>query len=177
MTNCPGVSGWDYGMCYWQEASFRDLKSDGWQWQVSRIWTPDHANRLLLVLALAHAWVLTLGTLVLTDADLAPQVTKGRVATYSVFRLGLQLWEQYRGQVAALWRNLTHDYLCLWFCFPDPHSRFPLAGDQPMRWKAVWRPESQRIWPPVRAASSSRAMRTTCPSHSGTGFLMFSSMA
>ncbi len=84
-------------MRYWQESSFRDLKSDGWQWQASRIWTPAHANRLLLVLALAYAWVLTLGTLVCTDAELTRRVTKGRKPTYSIFRLGLRLWEQLMG--------------------------------------------------------------------------------
>lgn len=119
VTNCPDISGWDYGLRYWQEASFRDLKSDGWQWQASRIWTPDHAHRLLLVLALAYAWVLTLGTLVMTDADLARQVSKGRTTTYSLFRLGLRLWDWCMGQVATLLRNLTHDYLCFWPCFPD----------------------------------------------------------
>lgn len=119
VTNCPDLSGWDYGLRYWQEASFRDLKSDGWQWQASRTWTPSHANRLLLVLALAYAWVLTLGTLALTDEYLARQVTKGRVATYSVFRLGLRLWEWCRGQVTALVGHLTPDPLFFLPYFPD----------------------------------------------------------
>lgn len=78
VTNCPDVTGWEYAVRYWQESSFRDLKSDGWQWQASRIWTPAHANRLLLVLALAYAWVLTLGTLVCINADFAQAVIKGR---------------------------------------------------------------------------------------------------
>jgi hypothetical protein len=119
VTNCPWVTGWDYAVRYWQEASFRDLKSDGWQWQASRVWTPAHAQRLLLVLALAYAWVLTLGTLVMTDADLAHQVTKGHRPTYSIFRLGLRLWEACQGQVSACLRNLTHDYLCFLPLLPD----------------------------------------------------------
>ena len=118
VTNCPWVTGWDYAVRYWQEASFRDLKSDGWQWQTSRIWTPAHANRLLLVMSLAYAWVLTLGTLVSTDADLAPLVTKGSRPTYSLFRLGLRLWEHFMGQVALYLRNLTHDCLCFLSSFP-----------------------------------------------------------
>jgi hypothetical protein len=118
VTNCPWVTGWDYAMRYWQEASFRDLKSDGWQWQASRIWTPAHANRLLLVLALAYAWVLTLGTLVYTDADLARQVKKGQQPTYSLFRLGLRLWERHLGQVSGCLRNLTHDNLCFLSSLP-----------------------------------------------------------
>lgn len=119
VTNCPWVTGWEYALRYWQEASFRDLKSDGWQWQASRIWMPSHANRLLLVLALAYAWVLTLGTLVCTDADLARVVTKGRKPTYSLFRLGLRLWEWCMGQVSIVLHNLTHDYLCFLPHFPD----------------------------------------------------------
>lgn len=119
VTNCPAVTGWEYAVRYWQESSFRDLKSDGWQWQASRIWTPAHANRLLLVLSLAYAWVLTLGTLVCTDAELARWVTKGRQPTYSIFRLGLRLWEQLMGQVSTILCRLTHDYLCFLPYFPD----------------------------------------------------------
>lgn len=106
VTNHPDISGWAYGWRYWQEASFRDLKSDGWQWQTSRIWTPAHANRLLLVLALAYAWVLTLGSLTLTDTALARQVSKGRRAAYSLFRLGLRVWEHLRAQQVGLWAYL-----------------------------------------------------------------------
>jgi hypothetical protein len=70
------------------------------------------------VLGLAYAWVLTLGTLVASDADLARQVTKGRLPTYSLFRLGLRLWEHCMGQVSRRLRNLTHDYLCFLPPFP-----------------------------------------------------------
>jgi hypothetical protein len=112
VTNCPWVTGWDYAVRYWQEASFRDLKSDGWQWQLSRIWTPAHANRLLLVLTVAYAWVLTLGTLACSEPDLTQLVTKGRKPTYSIFRLGLRLWEYCMGQVSSLLSRLTHPYLC-----------------------------------------------------------------
>lgn len=111
VTNCPWVTGWDYGIRYWQEASFRDLKSDGWQWQCSRIWSPDHANRLLLVLALAYAWVLSLGSLVLDDPTLAPLVSKGRQTTYSVFRQGLRFWSYLRGEVYTLVTSITPQYL------------------------------------------------------------------
>jgi hypothetical protein len=117
VTNCPFVTGWDYALRYWQECGFRDLKSDGWQWHLSRIWTPAYANRLLLVLAIAYAWVLTLGTLVYTDPQLQQSVTKGRRPTYSLFRLGLRLWESLMGQVSSLMCSLTHDYLWFLPCF------------------------------------------------------------
>src|SRR5579862_6307077 len=90
ITNDPAAFSRQYGIRYWQEAGFRDLKSDGWQWQTSRIWTPDHANRLVLVMALATAWVLTLGAFAFDEPDLRPYFTKGRVQTYSLFRLGLR---------------------------------------------------------------------------------------
>ncbi|NOG51441.1 MAG: hypothetical protein HND48_19975 [Chloroflexi bacterium] len=37
-----------YALRFQHEVSFRDLKSDGWQWQRSRVWLPDHAERLVL---------------------------------------------------------------------------------------------------------------------------------
>ena len=120
VTNCPEVTGWDYAIRYWQEASFRDLKSDGWQWQCSRIWTPTHANRLLLVLTLAYAWVLSLGSLVLDDPALAPLVAKGQRTTYSVFRQGLRVWSYLLGHVHALITSTTQHYL--WFVETPPPS-------------------------------------------------------
>lgn len=53
-----------YALRFQHEVSFRDLKSDGWQWQRSRVWLPDHAERLVLALALSYAWVLLHGHLV-----------------------------------------------------------------------------------------------------------------
>ncbi len=94
ITNCPATrDGWLYAQRYWQEAGFRDLKSDGWQWHTSRIWSPDHANRLLLVMALATAWTLTLGTFAFDEPLLKAHFTKGQSPTYSLFRLGLRLVE------------------------------------------------------------------------------------
>jgi hypothetical protein len=116
----PWVTGWDYALRYWQECAFRDLKSEGWPWQCSPIGTPAYANRLLLVLASAYAWVLTLGTLVYTDPALQQPVTKGQRPTYSLFRLGLRLWESLRGQVSALLAHLTPDDLCFLPTFPSP---------------------------------------------------------
>ncbi len=111
VTNCPWVSGWDYAIRYWQEASFRDLKSDGWQWQGSRIWTPAYANRLLLVMALAYAWMVSLGSLALDYPVLAQHLPAARRATYSVFRHGLRLWNCLLGHVQACIASVTQPYL------------------------------------------------------------------
>ena len=74
----PGV----YGRRFDQEVSFRDLKSDGFQWHRSHVWLPDHADRLLLVLALAYALVMVVG-------QSLPQATRGRQSRLSIFRRGL----------------------------------------------------------------------------------------
>jgi hypothetical protein len=62
VTNDECLTGHEYARRNWQEQCFRDLKSGGWQWGVSRIRLPDHADRLLLLLALAYGWVLALGS-------------------------------------------------------------------------------------------------------------------
>ena len=78
------------------ECSFRDLKSDGFHWQRSRVWLPAHVERLLLVLALATFWALAQGTKVL---HLYP-LTR-RQQRLSVFRLGLDyLFERFHSQHA-----------------------------------------------------------------------------
>jgi Transposase DDE domain len=50
-----------YGMRSWIENSFKDLKSDGWQWQNTRMSDPDRAARLWLALAVATLWVVSVG--------------------------------------------------------------------------------------------------------------------
>lgn len=92
ITNDPTLCGRTYTQRAWQEASFRDLKSDGWQWQASRIFTPAHADRLLLVMTLAYALTLTAGSLALARPDTYPVAKFSRSRTpFSLFRLGLRL--------------------------------------------------------------------------------------
>jgi hypothetical protein len=91
ITHAEPLSARLYAQRNWQEQSFRDLKGGGWQWQRSQVWRPDHAERLLLVLALAYAWVLSLGTLV-AHAEPATRrlITRGSQRRYSFFREGLR---------------------------------------------------------------------------------------
>ncbi|MHB8752256.1 MAG: transposase family protein [Aggregatilineales bacterium] len=117
VTNCPGLDGWEYAKRYWQQAAFRDLKSDGWQWQTSRIFTPAHANLLVLVLSLAYAWLLTLGTLAFDDPTRYRLLAKGKTRPYSLFRLGLRLIDHFFKQ--------TLDIACSFFNFPDRPSPRP----------------------------------------------------
>jgi len=50
-----------YAMRGWIEHGFKLLKSQGWQWQKSRMTDPDRASRLWLVLAVATRYVLAVG--------------------------------------------------------------------------------------------------------------------
>lgn len=62
VTNDERLTGHEYARRNWQEQSFRDLKSGGWQWGKSRIRVAEHADRLLLLLSLAYGWTVALGS-------------------------------------------------------------------------------------------------------------------
>lgn len=51
-----------YRLRSWIECSYRDLKSDGWQWQNTRLQDPQRAERLWLAMAVAMLWVVTRGS-------------------------------------------------------------------------------------------------------------------
>lgn len=59
-----------YGVRSWIECSYRDCKSDGWQWQRTRLQDPKRAERLWLAMAVAMLWMVTLGSQ--TDASQHP---------------------------------------------------------------------------------------------------------
>lgn len=80
-----------YRLRFHHECGFRDLKSDGFNWQSSHVWMPSHVERLLLVLALATLWTLTEGTKIVHLYPLKAQEKR-----HSVFRLGLDyLFERF----------------------------------------------------------------------------------
>lgn len=88
-TNDSEVRAAVYALRVWQEESFRDLKSGGWQWQCSYVTSPQHAQRLLLVLSLAYAWMLTQGCMLLhASHDWQREVFEGKDNKYSLFRTG-----------------------------------------------------------------------------------------
>jgi Transposase DDE domain len=91
ITNRAELDGQLYRVRVWQEEAFRDLKSGGWQWQRSHVWQPEHAQRLVLALAVAYVLVLSLGTAVIrAGSSLKKQVTRGRATRYGVLRLGMR---------------------------------------------------------------------------------------
>jgi hypothetical protein len=95
VTNDPTLSGFEYAQRNWQEQSFRDLKSGGWQWHHSHVWLPHHARRLLLLLVLAYAWMLALGSQVFRTGQHARPTSfaDGRKQRrFSLFREGLHFF-------------------------------------------------------------------------------------
>ncbi|MEQ8462234.1 MAG: transposase, partial [Coleofasciculus sp. E1-EBD-02] len=51
-----------YGLRSWIESSYRDIKSDGWQWHKTRLREPDRAERIWLAMAIATLWTVTVGS-------------------------------------------------------------------------------------------------------------------
>jgi hypothetical protein len=91
VTNAPQATAACYVARMWQDEGFRDLKGGGWQWQRSQVRTPDHAERLILALALAYAWTLSLGTRAIrAGKTVMRHITRGHRRTFSAFRLGLR---------------------------------------------------------------------------------------
>ena len=71
---------------------FRDLKSVGWEWERSRVWNPERANRLWL--ALAYAWTASLGAAAFSSDKAVKEVSGGgsRAARSALFRLGVDVF-------------------------------------------------------------------------------------
>lgn len=113
VTNARDQTGYEYAMRNWQEQSFRDLKSAGWQWETSRVRNPDHMARFMLFLVLAYAWVLALGSYAAhwgRTRSLHRRPGQPARRQWSLFKEGLQLFVEY----------VQRQGVCLLFCFiPD----------------------------------------------------------
>ena len=96
VTNCRWRQSSDYRQRAWHEHSFRDLKSFGFNWQQSHIWTPHHAHRLVFVLSLAYSWVLSQAQLWTQPEQLSPSRQHPR---QSIFRRGLRWVHQQMHQL------------------------------------------------------------------------------
>lgn len=96
-TNMSGLTGKEYKLRVWQEESFRDLKSAGWQWQSSLLRNAEIAERILLPMALAYAWCVSLG-IFFENADEETRLPVDCIRKnpkYSVFRKGLRFFKRY----------------------------------------------------------------------------------
>lgn len=111
VTNCPQVQSEAYGLRMWEEAAFKDFKSNGFQWQRSRVHQPAHAARLWLVMALSYLLALNLGAQSLAEPALRRQVTRGKATRRSVFQVGLRALSRlgYWPQAMQLLQEI-----CLW---------------------------------------------------------------
>lgn len=98
----------EYGIRFAQEVSFRDLKSDGFNWNKSHIWIPSHVERLLLVLTICYWLVITVGQSI-------PRPLTGRRSRWSAFRRGMEA-------IAAFFRPTIAPFLA-----PCPASCLALA--------------------------------------------------
>ena len=78
-----------YAKRTWTEELFRDEKSSGFHWEQSQVTDPEHAARLMLVIALATYLALGLGSRVI-KAGLRRWLDTSVRRTLSLFRIGLQ---------------------------------------------------------------------------------------
>ena len=94
VTNCPELDGLQYGIRMWIELMFRDMKSTGWEWERSRAWRPERADRLWLAMSLSYALALSLGAAAAGSKKAAKEAAGGaaRAARSSLFRLGLDMF-------------------------------------------------------------------------------------
>lgn len=78
-----------YAKRVWTEELFRDEKSSGFHWEESHVTDPAHAARLVLLMALATALALGLGSRVI-QAGMRRLIQTGRQRLLSLFRIGLR---------------------------------------------------------------------------------------
>lgn len=117
VTNDASLTGFEYANRNWQEQSFRDLKSGGWQWSDSRIIHADHTERLLVLLTLAYAWAIALGGYAIKQGRGQPlqHHQDGRICRHwSVFKEGIQFFFEY---------VLRHDYFIDIQFLPDTRAQ------------------------------------------------------
>ena len=96
VTNYPQIEGRKYGMRMWEELTFRDYKSGGWQRRKSRVWKPERADILWLAMSAAYVWMLSLGAKVCLSPKIQRVAVGRNVNGVNVFRLGLILFHARR---------------------------------------------------------------------------------
>lgn len=105
ISNDPSLTGREYARRNWQEQSFRDLKSGGWNWSSSYVRCPKRMTGLIAILAVAYAWTLSMGCRAVENG-LARSLTKGKRLTprrqWSLFKEGLMCFIE----------KITPKYLC-----------------------------------------------------------------
>ena len=77
----------------WEELTFRDCKSGGWQWRKSRVRNPERADMLWLAMSAAYVWMLSLGAKVCLPPKIQRVAVGRNVNGVNVFSLGLILFQ------------------------------------------------------------------------------------
>ena len=80
-------------MLVWEELTFRDCKSGGWQWRKSRAPNPERADILRLAMSATYARMLSLGAKVCLSPKIQRVAVGRNVNGVNVFRLGLPLFQ------------------------------------------------------------------------------------
>ena len=95
VTNDPALTGWEYAQRMWIEEAFRDLKSHGWQLELTSLLSPERLEHLWILLVIAYAWMLLLGA-ALDSASLTTHLRRradgSLVRRWSLFREGWQFF-------------------------------------------------------------------------------------
>ena len=98
VTNNPALTGQEYAQRNWQEQSFRDLKSGGWQLANCRLRSVERMTRFLAILVLAQGMALALGSLAV-EANKTRKLIKtkeGRLRrALSLFKEGLNYFTEH----------------------------------------------------------------------------------
>ena len=98
VTNNPALTGQEYAQRNWQEQSFRDLKSGGWQLANCRLRSVERMTRFLAILVLAQGMALALGSLAV-EANKTRKLIKTkegrRRRALSLFKEGLNYFTGY----------------------------------------------------------------------------------
>ncbi len=108
-----------YGLRAWIEHGFKLTKSEGWQWQRTRIQDPQRAARLWLVLAVATLRVVTTGSHAEDVADQAELGVLRGARRVSLFRRG------WIAHLVALWQG------------QEEQLRWPPGRLQPAPWPTL----------------------------------------
>lgn len=98
VTNDRDLSGREYAQRNWQEQTFRDLKSGGWNWPRSYLRCPQKMSRFLAILALAYTWMISFGSHAVEQGRvrrLVQDKTGKWRRQWSLFKEGLQYFAEY----------------------------------------------------------------------------------
>jgi TusA-related sulfurtransferase len=98
-----------YARRMWIEESFRDEKSQGFQWQSSRINDPRRTERLLLIMTIAQLLLISLGTWLIKRGH-RRRYDPRRYRRLSLFQLGLTAWRELLTNTPFHWPTMI--YLC-----------------------------------------------------------------